>query len=84
MKASQKLIVEFESYKAIVRFDELDAKLLHIAKGLEIHGDVYGPVSHFDGAMCITMRYAGGSKPAVPEAKIFGYPTEEFMARQQK
>lgn len=84
MKASQKLIVEFEQYKVRVKFSELDSKLLPLAKKLEIEGDNYGPVSWFDGSMCITMKYADGAKNGTPEAKIFGYPVEEIMAMQQK
>ena len=84
MKASQKLIVEFENYKVITRFADLDAKLLPLAKKLELNGDRFGPVTDFDGTICIAMRYADSSKDPVSANKIFGYPENELMAMQYK
>jgi len=84
MKNNQKLKIAFENYTVTVRFDELDAKLLPLAKKLELNGDKFGPVTEFDGVMCICMSYADKSKDGVPESKIFGYPEAEFLARQYK
>lgn len=84
MKPSQKLVVGFETYSVKVRFDELDPKLLPLAKKLELAGDMYGPVNTFDGCMCVTMHYADKRRHGIPEQMIFGYPVEVIMAMQQK
>ena len=65
MKLSQKLHVEFESYSVIVRRDGLDHRLQPLAVKLALNGDIYGPVTWFDGVMCITMRYADKTREGV-------------------
>lgn len=84
MKNSQKLKIQFENYVVVVRFDELDEKLLHIAKKLELNGDEFGPFCEFDGLICICMSYADKRRKGVKEAEIFGYPKKEFLAKQYK
>jgi hypothetical protein len=84
MKPSQKLIVCFENYTVITRFDDLDVILLPLAKKLELNGDKFGPVVTLDSVMCITMRYADKTRDGIPEAKIFGYTVDEFLLKQYK
>ena len=87
MKPSQKLVVQFENIKVIVRFEDLDAKLLPIAQKLERTGNRFpasnGVYDLVDGYF-VGINYNGCIKDAVPEAKIFGYPEKEFLARQYK
>jgi hypothetical protein len=84
MKANQKLNVYFENYHVVVRFDQLDKKLLPLAKRLEIQGNRFGGVNDFDGVMCVQMNYHQETKDGVPENKIFGYPEKEFLSMQYK
>jgi len=84
MKNNQKLKIAVENYTVTIRFDELDAKLLPLAKKLKLTGDKFGPVTEFDGLMCISMSYADKSKEGIEEAKIFGYAENEFLAKQYK
>ena len=84
MKPSQKLKVTFEGYTVLVRFDDLDKGLHHLAKKLEIEGDKFGPVGYFDGTIYIGMKYADKTRDGVPEVKIFGYAEDEFLAKQYK
>lgn len=65
MKPSQKLIVCFENYTVITRFEDIDVSLLQLAKMLELNGDKFGPVVTFDGAMCITIRYADKARDGI-------------------
>lgn len=86
MKASQKLKVSFESFEVVVKFEDLDVKLLPLALKLEKEGDIWGPVADVSGRsdMCVSMRYADKKREGILEAKIFGYPADEFMKRQYK
>lgn len=84
MKKSQKLNVWFENYKVETTFEKLPAGLLPLAHKLEKEGDKYGPVSMFDGTMCIAMAYSDKSRDGIEESKIFGYPADALMAMQYK
>lgn len=84
MKASQKLKIRFENIETIQRFGDLDNILLPLAAKLEKEGDIYGPVCMvYDGHMCIAMRYADKRREPV-NPTIFGYDSEEFLAKQYK
>lgn len=84
MKASQKLKFDIEGLVMTVRFDELDSRLLPLVAKLEKEGDLFGPVCEvitLSTSLCVTVTYAdkkrGPTKPT-----IFGFDSDEFMAKQ--
>ena len=86
MKASQRFVVEIEQLKMVVRFDDLDQKLLPIVAKLEKEGDLFGPVLAVIFApdpLCVSIRYADKRRGPV-KPTIFGYDSDDLMSKQYK
>lgn len=83
MKASQKLRVEIGDIVNIVRFDSLDPRLLPLVAKLEREGDIYGPVILGDSDLFVSIGYYGKRIGPV-KPTIFGYESEELLAKQYK
>ena len=86
MKGSQKLRVDIEGIKFLMRFDEIDPMLLPLAAKLEKDGDEFGPVSGvivLNTTLCVTMNYADKRRGPVKQT-IFGYDADKLMGMQYK
>lgn len=81
MKKSQKLKVKIENFENIVRFEDIDKKLLPLVARLEVEGDEFGPVVDVINGLCVTIKYADKSRGPV-EPTIFGYDSDEFLEKQ--
>lgn len=81
MKKSQKLKVKIENIDNLVRFEDMDKKLLPLVARLEVDGDEFGPVVGVIDGLCVAIKYADKSRGPV-KPTIFGYDSDEFLEKQ--
>ena len=81
MKKSQKLEVKIENFGNIVRFEDIDKKLLPLVARLEVEGDEFGPVVDVIDGLCVFIKYADKRRGPV-KPTIFGYDSDEFLEKQ--
>lgn len=81
MKKSQKLKVKIENLENLVRFEDMDKKLLPLVARLEVEGDEFGPVVGVIDGLCVAIKYADKSRGPV-KPTIFGYDSDKFLEKQ--
>ena len=85
MKKSQKLIVTVENVTMVVRFEDVDEKLLPIIEKLEKEGDTFGAVGGLieypGGMLFVSVRYADKTRGSTKK-QLFGYEQDEFLKKQ--